>query len=242
MAEIVGWFSLKGGAHIPIMKGQSKSEAAKAYMNSKHGKTVARLSSKTYTKKKETNESSIKNILKNNDNYDIEDGVKMLNHNKITEAVMDKLGFSDKPTIVNKLDPNLETLYRGYHGEKAQDYIKQFKEGNNYIPSTLMGKGTFADPDIKGALKYADNNKSNIITMQLSKKTKIIDYDKVNNEFKQYKNSHTVKDFNNFVDKQFYRYISSDITNFSLLKGYDVIKLNDNNYMILNRSKLNVLK
>ena len=50
MAEIVGWFSLKGGAHIPIMKGQSKAEAAKKYYTSKHGKDVAKLSSKTRTK------------------------------------------------------------------------------------------------------------------------------------------------------------------------------------------------
>lgn len=51
MAEIAGWFTTSTGQHIPYMKGQSKAEAAQKYMSSKHGKTVARLSSKTYTKK-----------------------------------------------------------------------------------------------------------------------------------------------------------------------------------------------
>lgn len=49
MAEIKGWFTMNG-MHIPIMEGQSKSEAAQKYINSKHGKIVAKLSSKT-TKK-----------------------------------------------------------------------------------------------------------------------------------------------------------------------------------------------
>lgn len=43
MAEIAGWFTMNG-KHIPYMKGQSKAEAAKKYMDSKHGKEVARLS------------------------------------------------------------------------------------------------------------------------------------------------------------------------------------------------------
>ena len=35
MAEIKGWFTVNG-IHIPIMDGQSKGDAVKAYMNSKH--------------------------------------------------------------------------------------------------------------------------------------------------------------------------------------------------------------
>ena len=45
MATIKGWFTMNG-MHIPIMEGQSKAEAASKYMNSKHGKDVAKLSSK----------------------------------------------------------------------------------------------------------------------------------------------------------------------------------------------------
>ena len=51
MAEIKGWFTMNG-MHIPIMEGQSKAEAASKYINSKHGKTVAKLSSNKYTKQK----------------------------------------------------------------------------------------------------------------------------------------------------------------------------------------------
>lgn len=64
MANIKGWFTMNG-MHIPIMEGQSKAEAAQKYMNSKHGKTVSKLASKTYTKKKEqdANNSGEKKIL-----------------------------------------------------------------------------------------------------------------------------------------------------------------------------------
>lgn len=46
MAEIERWFSLKGGIHIPVMKGQSAAAAKKAFFDSKHGKAVSNLASK----------------------------------------------------------------------------------------------------------------------------------------------------------------------------------------------------
>ena len=45
MAEIKGWFTMNG-VHIPIIEGQSKTEAAKKYLGSKYGKDVAKLSNK----------------------------------------------------------------------------------------------------------------------------------------------------------------------------------------------------
>jgi len=50
MGNPTGWFTMNG-VHIPIMEGQSKAEAAKKYMNSKYGKTVAKLSTKSSNNK-----------------------------------------------------------------------------------------------------------------------------------------------------------------------------------------------
>jgi hypothetical protein len=41
MAEIYGWFTMNG-RHIPIMKGQSKAEAAEKYLSNKHVKTASK--------------------------------------------------------------------------------------------------------------------------------------------------------------------------------------------------------
>lgn len=48
--EVKGWFTING-VHIPILEGESKAQAAQKYINSKHGKEVAKLSSKTSSNK-----------------------------------------------------------------------------------------------------------------------------------------------------------------------------------------------
>lgn len=71
MATIKGWFTMNG-MHIPIMEGQSRAEAASKYINSKHGKTVAKLSSKTNNKKKELKDMTRKELAE----YIVDDQIK----------------------------------------------------------------------------------------------------------------------------------------------------------------------
>lgn len=114
MAEITGWFTMNG-MHIPIMKGQSKTEAASKYMNSKHGKTVAKLSSKTKGK------SGSKNISKEDmDNAVFE--YTTSRYQTINKNLRNEKSLTKKDTkLVNDLDsaidnssiPSGTVLYRG---------------------------------------------------------------------------------------------------------------------------------
>lgn len=63
MAGIKGWFTMNG-MHIPILEGQSRADAAKNYMNSKHGKSVSKLSSKKSVKGKQINTSKKSEVFK----------------------------------------------------------------------------------------------------------------------------------------------------------------------------------
>lgn len=65
MAEPIGWFTVNG-VHVPIFDGQSKTDAYKKYINSKHGKDVVRLSNKQQDK--EVDKDSMKILSR--DEYD----------------------------------------------------------------------------------------------------------------------------------------------------------------------------
>lgn len=99
MAGIKGWFTMNG-IHIPIMEGQSKADAAKKYMESKHGKTVAKLATKKSGKS--TNNSSeakkVKASIKEIKSDKYEDGTydletkKSINFSSGFQATFQQLG------------------------------------------------------------------------------------------------------------------------------------------------------
>lgn len=149
MAEIVGWFSLKGGAHIPIMKGQSRAEAAKKYYASKHGKTVAKLSSKTSSKNKSEDigyESKItrKELM---DKYNISseernsvreytaDGYKDINEQLIKyKGNLDECSFYVSNNC-DYIDSALQKLpkHEGLvHRKEPMEMASKYKEGHTY--------------------------------------------------------------------------------------------------------------
>lgn len=147
MATIKGWFTMNG-MHIPIMEGQSKAAAANKYMNSKHGKEVARLSSKTYTKKKENKfTDSYESAEKAADMFEFEKYQSFeKSYQEIVGDFYNKIGYSEKPHKTNAAEVErvsktsefglLERGYRGNNKEEIQEYINQFKNGDMYIRST----------------------------------------------------------------------------------------------------------
>ena len=174
--------------------------------------------------------------------YDIEDdGFKMINYTKANDEVFHEVGYDKKPDIITKLNDDEITVYRGYHGEKAQEYINQFKYGDNYIPRTMMGTGTFTSISKDGVMYYAANNPNNIVTMQIKNSAKIVDMDDIREQLKVFKESHNVRNYKTNAEKQHYRYITASETQFAVYRGYDIIKYDDD-YIILNRSSVRVLE
>ena len=174
--------------------------------------------------------------------YDIEDdGFKMINYTKANNEVFHEVGYDEKPDIITKLNDDEITIYRGYHGEKAQEYINQFKYGDNYIPRTMMGTGTFTSISKDGVMYYAANNPNNIVTMQIKNSAKIVDMDDIREQLKVFKENHNVRDYKTNAEKQHYRYITASETQFAVYRGYDIIKYDDD-YIILNRSSVRVLE
>lgn len=174
--------------------------------------------------------------------YEIEDdGFKMIDYTKANDEVFHEVGYDKKPDIITKLNDDEITIYRGYHGEKAQEYINQFKYGDNYIPRTMMGTGTFTSISKDGVMYYAANNPDNIVTMQIKNSAKIVDMDDIRVQLKVFKESHNVRDYKTNAEKQHYRYITASETQFAVYRGYDIIKYDDD-YIILNRSSVRVLE
>ena len=174
--------------------------------------------------------------------YEIEDdGFKMIDYTKANDEVFHEVGYDKKPDIITKLNDDEITVYRGYHGEKAQEYINQFKYGDNYIPRTMMGTGTFTSISKDGVMYYAANNPNNIVTMQIKNSAKIVDMDDIREQLKVFKESHNVRNYKTNAEKQHYRYITASETQFAVYRGYDIIKYDDD-YIILNRSSVRVLE
>lgn len=188
----------------------------------------------------EATEQTIQKVFGNKEIYDIEDGARILNYEKATEELFKELGYDLKPEVIEELDKDKIVLYRGYHGGKALEYIEQYKYGDNYVPSTMMGKGTFVTIDKASALNYSDDGMANVITLQLKDDCKIITKKELEEKFAKYCKQ-SVKDFDNFADKQAFRFFSQDKNMYAARLGYDVIEW-DEDYIILNRSAVKVLE
>lgn len=163
MAEIAGWFTMNG-KHIPYMKGQSKAEAASKYMSSKHGKTVARLSSKKTNKtenKKEdisyTSEIKKQEII---DKYNISEGESASikdytsdGYLSINKELKDNYGDISKCSreVEDKcknIDSTLDKLpkYEGTVVRREPDYMSaKYKEGRTYTNDFYTSTTAWSD-------------------------------------------------------------------------------------------------
>lgn len=199
MAEIVGWFSLKGGAHIPIMKGQSRAEAAKKYYASKHGKTVAKLSSRTNGKKGGI-ESEVDSVFKKGEELDgmFKDS-KYNNYSDKGQAIANdfynKLGYGDKPEVISKeayqkelKNNKLGEICRGIEADdtRMESYMKQYKEGELHTSgsgSSAFGRGIYAFVG-ENAEERAHGYGEHIMRCMLKNDSKIIGNDEIANKRK----------------------------------------------------------
>ena len=249
MAEIAGWFTV-GGRHIPYMVGQSKAEAAKAYMNSKHGKDVARLSSKTYTKKKEA--SSGNKQLDNYRNMNAEEVNQLssklfsqksseifdegLNGNSDYQKVVRELGLNDKPKVLSEKEFNNQIkdntpIYRGVKGTTkwdGKDYVVD-RSGEDIVSNIKYGDKTYIGTGIYGdGIYFTDSHSAANKYAGLNSKaiaTAFIDKSKSKIiDQAKLKDMRTEYFKANPTVKQ--NGIFSDLSSFALYKGYNVISVN----------------
>lgn len=258
MATIKGWFTMNG-MHIPIMEGQSKAEAASKYINSKHGKDVAKLSSKTNNKNKFTD--SYESAEKAADIYSFN-----INKNKTVQECAkdfyDKIGYNSKPnkTTESELERVAKTskfglLERGYRGnnkEEIQEYINQFKDGDLYIGSQrAFGSGTYFGYGNEAhsiAHRYAQQDNDNILKASIVGNAKIITSEKLNakrDEFraKAFEKATEINKTKGSAEANKYYTKMNNITMddgvFAASLGYDAINVTDAKYIVvLNRGKV----
>ena len=110
------------GVHIPIMKGQSKADAAKKYLNSKHGKDIANLN-KTVKESNNIKEAKkVKATIEELKSNKYEDGTYNLSTKKPVE-------FSDG------FQATFQQLTDNYSDEEFGALINKYKsigDGNAY--------------------------------------------------------------------------------------------------------------
>ena len=100
------------------------------------------------------------------------------------KALLEAQGFTAKPTIVGEIE--FEKLaqkggikvYRGVIGNEttsAAQMIEQFKTGDMFVGTGVIGNGVYSGTDLSYVIKYAEDNRKNVIEMILSPKAKYID-------------------------------------------------------------------
>lgn len=153
MAEPIGWFTVNG-VHVPIFDGQSKADAYKKYIDSKHGKDVARLSSKSNTKSINKKEKTKKDLEKQLDeglnDLDFDELNSVYKNTKdpeIREKLMNKMQEKD-PYKFGKEIMGLDMKEIDYKGsfDSAIRHVDKMNSNKEYTTETLY-HGTNANFD-----------------------------------------------------------------------------------------------
>ena len=119
MANIKGWFTMNG-MHIPIMDGQSKAEAAKNYMNSKHGKQMAKLNSKSKVSSKTTGTKNVQEAKK------VKETIKELSSNKYEDGTYD-LDTKKSVEFSSGFQATFQQLNDNYSDEEFGALVNKYK-------------------------------------------------------------------------------------------------------------------
>jgi hypothetical protein len=99
------------------------------------------------------------------------------------KAILQAQGFTVKPTIVSATE--FETLaktggtkiYRGVtptETKTASSMIDDFKDGDMFVGTGVIGNGVYAGTDLSYVIKYAGDKPENVIEMILSPNAKVI--------------------------------------------------------------------
>ena len=186
------------------------------------------------------------------------------------KAILQAQGFTVKPTIVSATE--FETLaktggtkiYRGVtptETKTASSMIDDFKDGDMFVGTGVVGNGVYTGTDLSYVIKYAGGKPENVMTMALSPKARTISVDDAKNgskvfstaffdkAFKRpYQNPQAGRFVDSFgdIDKETLRQLGiiyQDPGRYAALNGYDAIKYVDDDggvFVILNRGALRV--
>jgi SPP1 gp7 family putative phage head morphogenesis protein len=186
------------------------------------------------------------------------------------KAILQAQGFTAKPTILSAKEfevlEGLGTtiLHRGLtpSATKSVDsMIKDFKEGDMFVGTGVVGNGVYTGTDLSYVIKYAGGKPENVMTMALSPKARTISVDDAKNGAKVYSSAFFDRAFKRpYQNPQAGRFVDSfgdldeetfrqlgiiyqDPGRYAALNGYDAIKYVDDDggvFVILNRGALRV--
>jgi hypothetical protein len=186
------------------------------------------------------------------------------------KAIIQKQGFDALPTVLSADDfAVLEQLgatvvHRGVTAtstKTANQMIKEFKDGDMFVGTGVIGNGVYTGTDLSYVIKYAGDKPENVMTMALSPKARTINAEDAKNQAATYKNAFFDKAFGRpYTDPQAGRFVDSfgdidketlrqlgiiyqDPGRYAALNGYDAIKYVDEDggvFVILNRGAMRV--
>ena len=148
----------------------------------------------------------------------------------IGKALSDRIGYSEPPTIVDEISPDMTIVYRGVHDQgsrKASDFIEDFKRGDCFVGQGIMGCGTYTANDRDVVKTYGDD----ILTIGIPRTAKIINLSDLKAMAK--------------ADSTCPEWIKADMGRYGMYKGYDVItkhvpSFDCDYYLVLNRGIVEV--
>ena len=157
MAEITGWFTING-VHIPIMEGQTKATAMKAYIDKQVKKQASAKAKSNSTKSsKDNKDNKISDTERKEKQFEI---IKKNNamtddyHTGIRSAKDIKTAIEAFKT---KVDEDEDYLYPDF---KKSDGLKALESGKITVYSSKeIKQGSFVSPSKMMAEDYAGNGK-----------------------------------------------------------------------------------
>ena len=189
------------------------------------------------------------------------------------QALLKAQGFADTPTLVGANEfETLKTIkvYRGVTGNEnltASQMVEQFKTGDMFVGTGVVGNGVYSGSNYEYVLKYAGSDPKNVIKMGFKQDATFIDIDTASAEAKKLSDAFYDKAFGRQYSlnmSDYYDYIKSygDISQeeakalgamfndpgaYAALHGYDAIMAadsatGDSVYVILNRGAMVVEK
>lgn len=268
MSEIGGVWRTIGGRRVFIKDGQGLKEAmiesrkfSKRQVENENNKIKAK-EYKTLEEQIEYIKQDEEKLLKAIDesNNSEEKG------KRICEILQERQGFNEKPKLLDEKEFNdlsdnkYIKLYRGISdgGKTADEYIEQFKNGNNEYGNGLnaYGVGHYTSDDKNVALKYGK-----AIEMALPKDAKIgiINMNGYSTDDIYELSAKNYKPYINDMEKYYNKYgdnvtriideLEREPSAYAIMQGYDAIKVIDDSnssasgtYIILNRGKVIVKK
>jgi len=166
----------------------------------------------------------------------------------LLKMMAEQLGYAEKGVIVNEKEFS-DIVVNGGHtkllrGVADSKYTEQFKYGDYFAGKGLQANGiytAYGESMERTVNSYRGKGEGTIITMALDKDAKIIDGDKLRELFYK-ENLDLLKSTEpkDIINLKFQ--ILQDPGRFAMLKGYDAIRLPENEYMVvLNRKALYIL-